>query len=120
MPWKLLADLVLAAHAALVAFNVLGPLWCWKRPAWRAAHLAALGLTLLFMAAAGRCPLTDLENSLLARSGPGAAYEGGFIARGLEKLVYWNVTPGILGAATGAWFVLWLGIYARLWRRERR
>ena len=120
MPWKLLADLILAVHAAVVTFNVLGPLWCWRRPAWRTAHLVSLGATLAFMASVGRCPLTDLENSLLARSGPGAAYTGGFVARGLEKLVYWNVTPGLLGAATGAWFVLWLGIYVRLWRRERR
>jgi len=114
---KLLADLVLAVHAAWVAFNVLGPLWCWNRPAWRAAHVATLGLTVMFMAFTGGCPLTDLERRLLARTGPGAAYAGGFIAHYLEKVVYWDVSPGALGAATGAWFVLWLGIYAWMWRR---
>lgn len=119
MPWKLLADLVLAAHAAWVTFNVLGPLWCWKRPAWRVAHLATLASTALILALRGVCPLTDLEKYFLARSAPSASYEGGFIARFLEKLVYWEVTPGGLAAATGFWLVLWLGIYARLWRRER-
>lgn len=120
MLWKLLADLVLAAHAAWVIFNVLGPLWCWKRPAWRAAHLATLGLTLLFMAFTGGCPLTDLENRLLARADPAAVYPGGFIAHYLGRLVYWEVSPGTLGAATGAWFALWLGVYAWMRRRERR
>lgn len=120
MPWKLLADLVLAAHAAWVTFNVLGPLWCWKRPAWRAAHLATLGLTVLFMAFTGGCPLTDLENHLLARADPAAAYTGGFIARLMRKLVYWEVSPATLRAATGAWLALWLGIYAWMWRRELR
>jgi len=120
MAWMILAKLVLAAHAAWVAFNVLGPLWCWKRPAWRAAHLATLSLTLLFMATTGRCPLTDLENLLLARGSPAAVYPGGFIARFLERLVYWDISPGILGAATAAWSGLWLGVYAMMWRRERR
>lgn len=119
MTWKLLADLVLAVHAAWVIFNVLGPLWCWNRPAWRAAHVATLSLTVLFMAFKGSCPLTDLENHLLARADPAAVYTGGFIARWLEKLVYWDISPGLLGAATGAWFVLWLGIYAWMRRRER-
>jgi len=118
MLWKLLADLVLTAHAAWVLFNVLGPLWCWNRRAWRVAHLATLSLTVLFMAFKGSCPLTDLENYLLARTGPTAAYAGGFIARYLKEIVYWDISPGILGAATGSWFVLWLGIYAWIWRRE--
>ncbi len=119
MPWKLLADIVLAVHAAWVLFNVLGPLWCWKRPAWRVAHLATLASTMLVMAIRGVCPLTDLENYFLARSAPSAPYTGGFIARFLGKLVYWEVTPGALAAATGFWLILWLGIYARLWRRGR-
>jgi hypothetical protein len=46
-------------------------------------------------------------------------YPGGFIAGWLERLVYWDVPPGAIGAATAAWFLLWLGVYAWLWRKGR-
>lgn len=111
----LLAQLVLAAHAAVIAFNVLGPLWCRKRPRWRAAHLACLGSTLIFFAGAGRCPLTDAERAL--RGEERAA--DGFIERRLESFVYWDVRPGHVGLATGLWFALWSFVYGRRWISER-
>lgn len=104
----------MAAHFAVIAFNVLGPLWCWRRPRWRVAHLACLGLTLLFFAWSGRCPLTDVEEALR-----GERSSEGFIERRLERLVYWDVRPGQVGTAAGVWFALWGGVYFRLWRRER-
>ena len=111
----MLAPLLMAAHAAVIAFNVLGPLWCYRRPRWRAAHLLSLGLTLGFFLTLGRCPLTDLERTLR-----GETHAVGFIERRLERVVYWDVQPGQIGAATGAWFALWAALYARRWRRESR
>ena len=80
----LLAQLVLSAHAAVIAFNVLGPLWCLKRPRWRVVHLVCLGLTLAFFAGAGRCPLTDAERALRGED----RVADGFIERRLERFVY--------------------------------
>lgn len=120
MGWKLLAHTVLLLHAAWVLFNVLAPLWCWKRPRWRTAHLCTLVLTLLFFIASRACPLTDLEDFLLRKADPAAGgYPGGFTAGWLARLVYWDVPPGTIGAATAAWFALWLGVYAWLWRKGR-
>ena len=110
----LLAQWVMAAHAAVIVFNVLGPIWCYRRPRWRVAHLASLGLTLLFFAGAGRCPLTDLENALRGGGPP-----GGFIERRLERFVYWDVRPGHVGLASGVWFAVWAVAYERRWRQER-
>ncbi len=119
MLWRILSDLLLAAHAGWVLFNVFGPLWCWKRPRWRLVHLGTMALTLGFMVFMGGCPLTDLENYFLRRSDPAAAYLGGFIAHYLGRIVYWEVSPGAIGLATVVWFVGWLIAYLRLWIKER-
>lgn len=105
----------MAAHAALVVFNVAGPLWCYKRPRWRAAHLASLGLTLLFFLVSGRCPLTDLEGALRGEPRTGT----GFIERRVERFVSVDLRPGHVGAATAVWFALWAVLYERRRRRER-
>ena len=117
---EILAHAVLALHAALVLFNVFGPLWCWNRPRWRAAHLGTLALTLFFFATSGVCPLTTLEDRLRLRQDPAAAVAGGFIERWMQWLVYWDIPPGSVGAAAAAWFLLWTGVYAWLWRRRTR
>ncbi len=115
MVWKLLGDLILALHAAWVAFNLTAPFWAWRRPRLRAVHLGTLGLTLLFAVVWGYCPLTPLEYRL-----SGTDDGGGLIHRLLWEFVYWDVPESwILGGSIG-WFVLWAGIYARLWIRERR
>jgi len=120
MFWHILADCVLAVHATLVLFNVFGGFFCWRRPAWRVVHLFAVAVVLLFLVTTGGCPLTDLEIYLLQKGNPGASYQGGFIAHYLERLIYWEVPPGTIGAATAVWFLGWLGFYAWLWRREKR
>lgn len=119
MIWSLLADLVLAVHASWVLFVVFGPLWCWRRPRWRAVHLLMMALTLLFMAFWGGCPLTDLENRLLSSADPAGPYAGGFIAHYLALIVYWDIPAKAIGLAATLWFLGWGAVYWRLWRRER-
>ena len=114
----IVANLVLALHAGWVLFNVLAPIWAWRRPWLRAAHLAALGLTLLFAAVLGGCPVTELENRLRLRANPAAAYPGGFIGHYLWRVVYWDLPASWLNAAAAAWAALWGAVYARLWKAE--
>jgi hypothetical protein len=121
MIWKLLADAVLAFHAAWVLAIVLGPLWCWKRPGWRWVHLAMMAVVILFGAVLGDCPLTDLENQLGMRANSSFTYPGGFLAHYvLEGIVYWDLPQWVLTAACAIWLAGWGAGYAFLWRRERK
>ena len=120
---RLLADAVLALHAAFVAFVVLGLLailvggalgWRWVRdPRFRAAHLAAIGLVVAEAWAGVTCPLTSLEDSLRAAAGE-ATYSGAFVAHWLGRLLYWQAPPWafilaytLFGAAVAAgWWLV--------------
>ena len=92
----MLADLVLCAHFAFVAFVVAGAIcvalgkplhWDWTRNArFRFAHLAAI----LFVAAEAllgvACPLTIWENRLRGDS----TDDAGFIAHWLHQFLYYD------------------------------
>jgi hypothetical protein len=100
--FRLLADVVLALHAAFVAFVVLGLVailvggalrWRWVRdPSFRALHMAAIGLVVVEAWAGVTCPLTSLEDSLRAAAGE-ATYSGAFVAHWLGRLLYWQAPP---------------------------
>lgn len=76
-------------------------------------HLGALAFSLLLQVFSWVCPLTHLEVWLRERQAPGLAYPGSFIAHYAEALVYLEVSPGIIWAATlGVVFLSGL-VYAR-------
>lgn len=93
----LLADLVLAAHVAVVAFVVLGLGavvaggllgWRWtRRRRLRQLHLATVAVVALQAWLGRLCPLTTWEQALRARAGQ-AACDGSFIACWLDRLLY--------------------------------
>lgn len=87
MVWGVLADLVVMAHAAFVVFVLAGGLlvarWSWV--AW--LHLPAVVWAVGIEWGGGVCPLTPLENALRARGGL-STYEGGFVVRYLEPVLY--------------------------------
>lgn len=120
MPWRILADLVVALHFAFIAFVVAGGYlaWRWPRLAW--LHAIALAWGLWILAAGAICPLTPLENALRLRAG-GSGYEGGFMQRYLIAVIY---PPGLtrgMQVALGAGLVLLNAVaYGTLWRRRRR
>lgn len=90
-----LANLVLVAHAAFIAFVALGGLavarWPWL--AWLHLPAVAWGAGISFAGAV--CPLTPLENSLRALAAPSSApgsytgaYTGGFVEHYLLRFIY--------------------------------
>lgn len=83
----LLADLVLVAHLAFIAFAVLGALaallWRWAP----LVHLPAAIWGVVVELAGGTCPLTPLENSLRRAAG-GSAYDNSFIEHYLTPVIY--------------------------------
>jgi hypothetical protein len=94
-----LADLVLVAHALFVGFVVIGfgltllglaRGWRWvRRPAFRYAHLAAIGVVVLQVWFSLECPLTTLESALRVRAGQ-AGYGTSFIQDWLYQLLYYQ------------------------------
>ena len=120
MPYGLLADAVLLAHAAFIALVVLGGLLVlrWPRLAWVHLPVVAWGAGIEF--AGGICPLTPLENQLRA-----LAHEQGYAGGFVEHYVFGLLYPE--GLTREVQIVLGLGVlalngavYAWLWYRRRQ
>ena len=122
MPYQLLADLVLATHAALVMF-VIGGLaailvgnfrgWRFVNAWWfRAAHLAAIAVVAAQAWLGITCPLTSLESALRVKAG-GAAYETSFIEYWLTRLLYYDAPAWVF---TTAYTLFGLAVAAAWWR----
>ena len=120
--YSFLADLVVALHFAYVGFVVIGMAaillgivlgWQWVRNFWfRAAHLATIGIVVVQAVSGVICPLTTLENYLLAKAGE-ATYERSFIGHWAHELLFYDIpfqafTPYycLFGAAVLATLVL--------------
>ena len=118
MHW--LADLILVAHFAFVAFVVGGlPLiwlgaargWRWVRNRqFRIAHLAAISFVALEALAGMVCPLTEWEDAL--RATPAAT---SFIARWLHRLLFYSFPDWVFTTA----YVLFALLVAATWWRVR-
>ncbi|HID23031.1 MAG TPA: DUF2784 domain-containing protein [Planctomycetaceae bacterium] len=117
----LLADLLVALHAALVLFAVGGLVvtligassgWQWVRNVWfRGAHLSYV-LFVAFEAVVGwPCPLTVWESRLRTLAGK-ATYPGSFIGRWIEDLLYVEIDPVLLN---GVYVVFGAAVIASWW-----
>lgn len=118
-----LADLVLVAHALLVAFVVLGLVavilgatrdWRWVRNfRFRLAHLVAIGCVVLQSWLGFLCPLTVWEMQLREKGGE-ATYRETFVAHWLHELLFYDAPGWVFaivytlfgGAVLVAWFLV--------------
>jgi Protein of Unknown function (DUF2784) len=84
---RVLADAVVVAHLAFIAFVLCGGTLVirWPRVAW--LHLPAVAWGAYAEFTSTICPLTPLENALRLRAGQ-AGYEGGFIAHYVLPIIY--------------------------------
>ena len=104
---RLLADAVLAFHAAFVLFVVLGLLliliglalrWGWVRNFWfRTLHLLAILIVVVQAWSGVSCPLTILEKTLRTKGGE-QTYPGGFMAFWVQRIVFWEAEPWVFTA----------------------
>jgi hypothetical protein len=120
LPYRLLADAVLLAHAGFVAFVVLGGLLVlrWPRLAWVHLPVVAWGAGIEFTG--GICPLTPLENSLRALAHQ-QGYPGGFVEHYVFGLLYPDgLTHGVQLALGVLVLVVNAAVYAFAWWRRRR
>jgi len=96
--YVVLARLVLAAHVAIIIFNVAGlvviPLGAWRGWGfvrifwWRALHLAILAAVAVQALFARPCFLTLWQSALEERAGESAS-SAPLIARWLHDLLFW-------------------------------
>lgn len=117
MTYRLLADAVVVVHLAFVAFVAVGSLLALRRPRLVALHLPAVLYAAAIVTVGFDCPLTDLELALRDRAGQ-AGYEGGFVDRYLEDVLYpGDLTPVLRAAAASAIVAGYAGLVARRRRR---
>ena len=97
--YLILADVVVALHAAFIVFVVGGQVlilagwaagWRWVRNLWlRLLHLLAIVFVVLEAWLSVPCPLTVLEWKLRRLAGV-ASYEGTFIGEWLHWLIFYD------------------------------
>lgn len=111
-----LAALVLAAHLAVIGFNLFGlvaiPLgaargWAFVRVRWwRALHLASLAVVAVQALAGRACFLTIWQDDL-----SGASEQTPLIMRVVNGLIYWPLPMWVFTAAYAAVFVYVLALW---------
>jgi len=110
MPYKLLADLVVIAHASYVAFIVIGQLailtgilrgWRWvQNRRFRYLHLAAILIVVVESLLGIVCPLTTLETWLRTQAGQ-VTYRGDFLGHWVHELLFFDGPPWIFTIVYG-------------------
>jgi len=116
MVYRALSDAVVVVHLGFIVFVAVGGLLAWR---WRwlvGVHVAAVAWGAAIIIIGFDCPLTPLEKGLRERGGE-AAYEGGFVDRYVEDIVYpGEYTPYLRALAV----LLIVAAYARmLWDAMR-
>lgn len=104
----LLSDLVVAVHLGYAAFVLVGFVlilmgsafrWRWIRNRiFRWVHLGCIGLVAVEAVVGQICPLTLLENWLLAGSGQ-VGYGRSFFGHLFYELLYYDIAPWIFTVA---------------------
>jgi hypothetical protein len=87
MAYRLLADLVMVVHGALLVFFLIGGLlaWRWRRLIWAHLFIGVWNLSIVILDFG--CPVTALEKDLRGR-GDEQPYGGGFIQHYVDGTVY--------------------------------
>ena len=117
--FEVLAGVVVVVHLAFILFVALGSLlaWRWPRLVW--LHLPAVAWGVGIIVIGYDCPLTPLEKWLRRRAGDDS-YEGGFVDRYVEDVIYPEELTAVLRALAAAMVVAgYVRLFGRDWRRQR-
>jgi polyferredoxin len=120
--YRLLADVVLVLHVAVVAFVVgglvlvvVGNLRSWRfvNDWWfRLAHLVAIAVVAAQAWLGLACPLTMLESRLRVRAGD-SAYGASFVEYWLQRILYYDAPAWVF---TAGYTLFALVVLASWWR----
>lgn len=114
MVFDVLAGVVLGVHLAFILFIAAGALLAWRWPWLVWLHIPAVAWGVGIIVIGYECPLTPLEKWLRRRDG-GEGYEGGFIDRYIENVIYPEEYTPLLRALAALMIVTG---YVGLFRRE--
>ena len=115
---RILADAIVVAHLAFIAFVLVGGAWVLLRPRVAWVHLPAVAWVAYAELSATICPLTPLENVLRRRAGD-AGYDGGFVEHYVIPVIYpAGLTPDIQWTLGAVVIAVNLAVYAIAWRRR--
>ncbi len=113
MVFDVLAGIVLVVHLAFILFVAAGALLAWRWPWLVWLHVPAVAWGVGIIVIGYECPLTPLEKWLRKRGG-GEGYEGGFVDRYIENVIYpEEYTPPLRALAA----VMIVAGYVALFRR---
>ncbi|MBV8892567.1 MAG: DUF2784 domain-containing protein [Acidobacteria bacterium] len=113
--YSALAVLILTVHGLFILWVVFGALLTRSRPSLRWLHVASLIWGILTQFVPWPCPLTLVENAVEGKAGI-EAYQGGFLLHYLDRLVYPDISQGLLTIAAVVVCSLNLIFYGRqLW-----
>jgi uncharacterized protein DUF2784 len=108
-----LADVVMVVHLAFILFVAVGALLAWRWPWLVWLHVPAVAWGVGIIALGYECPLTPLEKWLRRRAGD-EGYEGGFVDRYVEDVIYPEEFTPLLRALAA---VMIIAGYVRLFTR---
>jgi uncharacterized protein DUF2784 len=118
--YSALAVSVLFLHALFILWVVFGALLTRSRPILRWLHIGSLVWGILTELLPWPCPLTLLENCLEGKAGVEPA-QGGFLLHYLDKLVYPDISSGLLTTVAVIICTLNLVFYGRqIWMARLR
>jgi hypothetical protein len=100
MVYRIAADIVVLIHFLWIVFLIFGALIGKKYRLLKISHIAGLGFAVLLQIFGWYCPLTYLEIWLRKRYEPSLTYRGSFIIYYVEKLVYIDLSRGIIFVLT--------------------
>ncbi len=105
-----LADAVVFVHFFWILFLFFGGIWGRKSRPVRVLHIGGLALALVIQVFDLYCPLTYFEVYLRSKNNPAGTYAGSFITHYAERLIYLDLSRGVIvsGTILLCGFNLWL------------
>lgn len=119
MVFDVFAGAVLVVHLAFILFVAAGALIAWRWPWLVWLHVPAVAWGVGIIVVGYECPLTPLEKWLRKRGG-GEGYQGGFIDRYVENVIYpEEYTPSLRALAAVMIVTGYVGLLRRQGARRR-
>jgi len=118
--YRLVADAVVVVHFGFILFVAVGGLlaWRWPRLVWLHGPVVAWGIGIVVLGF--DCPLTPLEKHF-RRLGAEEGYEGGFVDRYVEDVIYPQEYTPLLRVLAGVAIIAgWAGVLVHRRRRGSR
>jgi hypothetical protein len=117
--YRAIADVVVLVHFGFVLFVAVGGVLAWRWPRLLWPHLAAVAWGAGIVTIGWDCPLTPLEKHF-RRLGNERGYEGGFVDRYIEGVLYPERYTSLLRALAALLIIIgWTVLAVRHVRRTR-